>query len=165
MAMELAYAVILIVGLILLAFHQNNRVKALEKHFEEQQKILDRLKVYLDMFDPQQVQAWMKCKQEAVEKEDGQEIERMCTWMAGIMQERFEAGHWKEREITAATDLIIRLLFYAPQSVREMSIARMPNSMYKDAVRKVMGRMPESDQFLPPKGLGLSPLEKDDESR
>jgi hypothetical protein len=46
-----------------------------------------------------------------------------------------------------------------------MSIARMPNSMYKDAVRKVMARMPESDQFLPPKGLGLSPPEKDDESR
>ncbi|MBW1896536.1 MAG: DUF4855 domain-containing protein [Deltaproteobacteria bacterium] len=161
--MELVYAVILIVGLILLGFHQNKKVKALEKHLEEQQKTLDRLKVYLDMFDPQQVQAWMKCKQDAIEEEGNQEIEKMCTWMAGIMQERFEAGHWKEREITAATDLIIRLLFHAPPSVRDMCIARMPNSMYRDAARKVVGRMPECDQFLPPTRLGLSPPAKDDE--
>jgi hypothetical protein len=165
MAMELAYAVILIVGLILLAFHQNSRVKALEEHLEKQQHTLDKLKIYLDMFDPEQLKAWMKCKQDAINEEDEQEIERMCTWMAGIMQERFEAGRWKEREIAAATDLIIRLLFYAPPSVRERSIARMPNSMYKDAVRKVMARMPESDQLLPPTGLGLSTPPNDDEKR
>ena len=161
--MELVYMVILIAGLITLAFYQNSRIKALERDLTSQKTILETLKVFLDLFDPQQLQGWIKCKQEGFEEENDREIQKMCVWMAGLMQERFEAGHWKEREITAATDLMIRLLFYAPQSVREMSFAKMPNSMYKDAVRKVLDKMPECDQFLPPGGGGLSPAHSSDQ--
>ena len=154
--MEFAYALTLIVGLGAVAFYQNNQIKVLGKQLAVQSSVLDQLKVYLDLFDPDQLQGWIERKQLSVEEEDDREIEKMCTWMAGVMQERLEAGQWKEREITAATDLIIRLLFYAPSSVREMSMKKMPNSMFKDAVRKVFDRLPDSDQLLPPRGTGLS---------
>jgi hypothetical protein len=155
--MEIAYTVILIAGLVILAFFQNNRIKALERRVASQKEILDLLKTYLEIFDAKQLQGWIQCKQRTLEQQNDAEIEKMCSWMASLMQERFEAGHWKEREITAATDLMIRLLFYAPASVREMSIAKMPNSLYKDAVKKLLDRIPECDQFLPPAaGSGLA---------
>lgn len=161
MAMEIAYMVILIAGLIILAFYRNNRMRALEMELAAQKKILNKLKVFLDLFDPAYLQGWIKCKQEVVEQEDDREIEKMSSWMTGLIRERFEAGQWKEREIIAATDLMIRLLYYAPKSVREMSLNKMPNSMYKDAVKKVLGRIPECDRFLPPGGGGLSSSSRD----
>ena len=154
--MEIAYTVILIAGLVILAFFQNSRIKALERRVGSQKEILDLLKTYLEIFDAKQLQAWIQCRQRTLEQKNDAEIEKMCSWMAGLMRERFEAGHWKEREITAATDLMIRLLFYAPTSVRETSIAKMPNSMYKDAVKKLLDRIPECDQFVPPAGAGLA---------
>jgi len=39
--METVYTVILIAGLVILAFFQNNRIKALERHLASQKEILD----------------------------------------------------------------------------------------------------------------------------
>ncbi|MBW2329489.1 MAG: hypothetical protein JRF30_00800 [Deltaproteobacteria bacterium] len=129
----------------------------MERDIASQKSILDSLKVYLDIFDPQQLQAWVKIRQETIEKQNDLEIERMRSWMEGLMQERFEGGKWIERETSAATDLMIRLLFYAPPHIRKKSIAKMPNSMFKDAVKKVLDRMPEYDQILAAGGIESAP--------
>jgi len=157
MVMEIASTIILLIGLIILGWYQKGRIKILEKDIASQKSILDSLKVYLDIFDPQQLQAWVKIRQETIEKQNDLEIERMRSWMEGLMQERFEGGKWIERETSAATDLMIRLLFYAPPHIRKKSIAKMPNSMFKDAVKKVLDRMPEYDQILAAGGIESAP--------
>ncbi|MBW1794706.1 MAG: hypothetical protein JRJ38_09800 [Deltaproteobacteria bacterium] len=155
--MEIASTIILLIGLIILGWYQKGRIKILERDIASQKSILDSLKVYLDIFDPQQLQAWVKIRQETIEKQNDLEIERMRSWMEGLMQERFEGGKWIERETSAATDLMIRLLFYAPPHIRKKSIAKMPNSMFKDAVKKVLDRMPEYDQILAAGGIESAP--------
>ncbi|MBW1675623.1 MAG: hypothetical protein JRJ79_03230 [Deltaproteobacteria bacterium] len=157
MVMEIASTIILLIGLIILGWYQKGRIKILERDIASQKSILDSLKVYLDIFDPQQLQAWVKIRQETIEKQNDLEIERMRSWMEGLMQERFEGGKWIERETSAATDLMIRLLFYAPPHIRKKSIAKMPNSMFKDAVKKVLDRMPEYDQILAAGGIESAP--------
>jgi hypothetical protein len=137
-----------------LGWYQNGRTKALENHLTSQKSILDSLKVYLDIFDPQQLQAWVKIREKTIENQDDVEIQRMRSWMEGLMQERFEAGKWIERETSAATDLMIRLLFYAPPHVRKNSISKMPNSMLKDAIKKILDRMPKNSQVLPAERIG-----------
>ena len=157
--MEIANTIILLIGLIILGWHQNRRIRILERHLASQKSILDILKVYLDIFDPEQLQAWVKIREESVEQQNDLEVERMRSWMEGLMQERLEAGKWIERETSAAMDLMIRLLFYASPHIRKKSIAKMPNSMFKDAVKKVLDQMPEYEQILAVGGLGSAPDE------
>lgn len=152
--MEIANTIVLLIGIVILGWYQKGRIKTLESHLAAQKSILDSLKVYLDIFDPQQLQAWVKIREETIEKQDDVEIQRMRSWMEGLMQERFEAGKWIERETSAATDLMIRLLFHAPPHVRKKSITKMPNSMLKDAIKKILDRMPKDSQILPAAGIG-----------
>ncbi|MBW2018977.1 MAG: hypothetical protein JRI58_02285 [Deltaproteobacteria bacterium] len=154
--MEIANTIILVIGLIILGWYQKSRIKILEKHLASQKSILDILKIYLDIFDPQQLQAWVKIRQKTIEKQNDLEIDKMRAWMAGLMQERFETGKWVERETNAAMDLIIRLLFYAPPNVRKKSIAKMPNSMFKDVVKKILDRMPEYGEILAAGGIATA---------
>jgi hypothetical protein len=146
--MEIANTIVLLIGIVILGWYQKGRIKTLESHLSAQKSILDSLKVYLDIFDPHQLQAWVKIREETIEKQDDVEIQRMRSWMEGLMQERFEAGKWIERETSAATDLMIRLLFHAPPHVRKKSISKMPNSMLKDAIKKVLDGMPKDSQIL-----------------
>ena len=155
--MEIAGTIILLVGMIILGWYQRGQIKLLETDLASHQRILDYLKVYLDIFDPEHLQAWVRTRQETVEQQDDLEIERMRSWMEGMMQERFEGGKWIERETSAATDLMIRLLFYAPPHLRRKSIEKMPNSMFKDAFKKVLDRMPEHDQIFSAGGLQSAP--------
>ena len=146
--MEIAFSIILIAGLIISGWYQMGRIKILERHLASQKSLLDRIKVYLDIFDPQEIQAWLKIREETIENENEVEIKRMQSWMEQLMKERFETGKSTEREIHAATDLITRSLFYAPPHIRKKSIEKMPNSMLKDAVRKVLDQMPEQGLSL-----------------
>ena len=146
--MEIACTIIVLIALIILGWYQRGQMKLLETDLASHQRVLDCLKVYLDIFDPEQLQAWVKTRQETAEQQDDLEIERMRSWMEGLMQERFEGGKWIERETSAATDLMIRLLFYAPPHLRRKSVEKMPNSMFKDAFKKVLDRMPEHDQIF-----------------
>ena len=145
--METGSAVIIVLGLVLLGWYQRSRIAALERDLASQKNVLDRLKVYFDIFDPEQLQRWMKNKEETTEREHDSEIQELRSLMQGLVAERFETGKWVEREVIASTDLI-RLLFYASPSVREESLAKMPNSMFKDAVRMVVDRMPEYCQVF-----------------
>jgi len=146
--METGSAVIIVLGLVLLGWYQRSRIAALERDLASQKNVLDRLKVYFDIFDPEQLQRWVKNKEETTKMEDDSEIQELRSLMQGLVAERFETGKWVEREVIASTDLIIRLLFYASPSVREESLAKMPNSMFKDAVRMVVNRMPEYCQVF-----------------
>ena len=154
MLMEIANTIILLIGLIILGWYQRSRTRVLQRYLTSQKSILDSLKVYIDIFDPQQLQAWVKSREETIEKQNDIEIERMRSFVRGLMKERLETGKWIERETSAATDLIIRLLFHAPPHVRKKCIAKTPNSMFKDAIRKVLDQMPEYRQVLPVEGMG-----------
>jgi hypothetical protein len=90
----------------------------------------------------------VKNKEETTKREHDSEIQELRSLMQGLVAERIETGKWVEREVIASTDLIIRLLFYASPGVREESLAKMPNSMFKDAVRMVVNRMPEYCQVF-----------------
>jgi hypothetical protein len=146
--MEIGSAVIIVLGLLILGWYQKSRIVALGKDLASQKEVLDRLKVYFDIFDPEQLQRWVKNKEETTKREHDSEIQELRSLMQGLVAERFETGKWVEREVIASTDLIIRLLFYASPRVREESMAKMPNSMFKDAVRMVVNRMPEYCQVL-----------------
>ena len=157
MVVEIANTIILLMGLIILGWYQRGQIKLLETDLASHKSILDSLKVYLDIFDPEELHGWVKIRQETIEKQDDVEIERMRAWREALMQERFEGGKWIERETSAATDLMIRLLFYAPPHIRTKSIEKMPNSMFKDAFKKVLDRMPKYDQILAAGGIGSAP--------
>ncbi len=152
--MEIASTIILIIGIVILGWYQKGQIEVLKRHLASHKSILDSLKVYLDIFDPQQLHALAKIREETTEEHDDVEIQKMRAWMEGLMQERFEAGKWIERETGAATDLMIRLLFHASPHARQKSIEKMPNSMVKDAIKKVLDRMPGNSQILPAGGIG-----------
>jgi len=146
--MEIGIAVIIVLGLVLLGWYQRSLIVALGKDLASQKEVLDRFRVYFDIFDPEQLQRWVRNKEETTEREHDSEIQELRSLMQGLVAERFETGKWVEREVIASTDLIIRLLFYASPGVREESLAKMPNSMFKDAVRMVVNRMPEYCQVF-----------------
>ena len=90
--MEIASTIILIIGIVILGWYQKGQIEVLKRHLASHKSILDSLKVYLDIFDPQQLHALAKIREETIEKHDDVEIQKMRAWMEGLMQERFEAG-------------------------------------------------------------------------
>ncbi len=147
--MEMVWTLGLVIGFIILGWHQKRQIAILEKKLASHKDVLDSLKDYLDIFDPQKLKSWLTCREETVEKQNEAEIEKLRSLMKGLVAERFETGKRVEREINAATDLMTRLLLYAPPHVREKCLEKMPNSMFKDAARMIVGRMPECGQILP----------------
>ena len=92
MLMEIANTIILLIGLIILGWYQRSRTRVLQRHLTSQKNILNNLKVYLDIFDPQQLETWVKSRQETIEKQNDLEIERIQSFVRGLMKERLETG-------------------------------------------------------------------------
>ena len=141
--MEMVGTVIIVIGFVFLAWYLKTRMATLERDLAAHKTVLNRLEAYCDIFDPEKLRGWVKNREETASRQQDTEIQKLQSLMEGLVVERFETGKRIDREIGAFTDLIVRLLFHAPPHIREETLAKMPNSMFKDVVRMVLNRMPE----------------------
>ena len=144
--MELLEIIIMVIGFIGLGVYQHYKTKNLKDQIDYQKGILESVKIYVDIFQPEKLKDYVKISEETFKIERDREFEKYLKVVTHLLDPQI-LEHKKDttrlvnflsREYKAALELLFRLLLFVSPDNRKLAIEKLPDSISKEILMKSM---------------------------
>lgn len=155
--MEWLEIIIMAIGLIIFGFYQHYKIKSLNDQIEYQKGILESVKIYVDIFEPEKLRGFVKISEETFQMKADREIEKHKEAQKKIL-DLFIQDHKKEtteklrffaNEIINVTHLVFFFMYFVSPDDRKIVMEKSPDSNIKKVVMEQIDEFPYSGGTLP----------------
>ena len=143
--MELGDIIILIVfaiGYVIIFFYQKNKIGALETQIGTQKGISEQMEKFINIFDVERVEKYVKLSEKTVKMEKEEAIKKMESEFKMKESEAILDANYRMNEYTALYELAIDMIAKSPYSpVVEKSLKAMRNTDAKQGLEKFLDKV------------------------
>ena len=143
--MEIINLVINILGYLVLGWFiwlLRNQINLQKDALDSQSKIIQNMKIFVDIFQPEKIHEFMKMREITFEDIKNKEIEKVRSEMEKKLKKRTDVIEFAFVEASSLLEIALQLAFFVDHESRKEALGKSPNSISKTNLIKIMETFP-----------------------